>query len=205
MFKVLKEDASSRARLGVLETKHGIVETPAYVIVGTHGAVRCLEPEDLPGTKTQLIIANTYHLWRELGDEGLQGFTGLHATMGRQASISNPAAKKWKKNHISMPSFPYAFRNSLGRISLWLSTNRQPHYTIATIPRKLWSARMSGRSVRLRQESQSSFCTASCRAGRLRNCGRKAQGSLALCPLTALPLEAPMATPTAARKPIRGR
>src|SRR3989344_1142105 len=87
MFKVLKEDASSRARLGVLETKHGIVETPACVIVGTHGAVRCLEPEDLPGTKTQLIIANTYHLWRELGDEGLQGFTGLHATMGWQGPL----------------------------------------------------------------------------------------------------------------------
>ena len=81
MFEVLTKDGRSQARLGRLKTEHGDVETPAYVIVGTNAAVRTLRPEDLPATKTQIIIANTYHLWRELGDEGLDNYHGLHAEM----------------------------------------------------------------------------------------------------------------------------
>jgi queuine tRNA-ribosyltransferase len=81
MFSIVKKDANSRARLGRLETPHGTVETPAYVIVGTNAEVRTLAPEDLPETKTQMIIANTYHLWRQLGDEGLESYPGLHAEM----------------------------------------------------------------------------------------------------------------------------
>ncbi len=80
-FDVRKRDPGSLARVGRLETAHGAVDTPAYVIVGTHAAVRCLSPEDLPETKTQIIIANTYHLWRALGDEGLNAYPGLHEVM----------------------------------------------------------------------------------------------------------------------------
>lgn len=81
MFKILKKDSNSRARLGVLETPHGTVETPSYVMVGTHAKVRELNSEELIKTKTQLIIANTYHLWRSLGDEGLKTYPGLHKKM----------------------------------------------------------------------------------------------------------------------------
>jgi tRNA-guanine family transglycosylase len=81
MFEILKQDPDSRGRLGHLKTEHGIIETPAYVIVGTHGEVRCLESVDLVNTKTQLIISNTYHLWRTLGEEGLNDFPGLHEYM----------------------------------------------------------------------------------------------------------------------------
>lgn len=81
MFKILKEAPVSNARRGVIETPHGLIETPAYVIVGTHAEVRCLEPQELEAAGTQLIIANTYHLWRELGDEGLGSYPGLHEAM----------------------------------------------------------------------------------------------------------------------------
>ena len=81
MFEIERKDGDSRARTGFLRTEHGAVETPAYVIVGTHAEVRCLKPEDLPLTKTQLIIANTYHLWRTLGEEGLSEYPGLHQDM----------------------------------------------------------------------------------------------------------------------------
>src|SRR3989344_8399916 len=87
MFKILKRDTGSRARTGIIETPHGIVETPAYVIVGTHGAVRSLEPEDIVATKTQMVISNTYHLWRSLEDDGLESFPGLHAVMGWNGTI----------------------------------------------------------------------------------------------------------------------
>ncbi|MBI2052593.1 MAG: tRNA guanosine(34) transglycosylase Tgt [Candidatus Sungbacteria bacterium] len=81
MFKVLKKDAGSRARLGLLETPHGAVETPSYVVVGTHARVRELLPDDLEKTKTQIVIANTYHLWQALGDAGLKKYPGLHQEM----------------------------------------------------------------------------------------------------------------------------
>lgn len=64
----------------MLKIGHGVVETPAYVVVGTHAAVRTLAPADLVATKIQVVIANTYHLWRTLGDE-LDRFEGLHKKM----------------------------------------------------------------------------------------------------------------------------
>lgn len=87
MFEIIKQDLKSRARTGVIKTAHGAVQTPAYVIVGTYASVLCLEPADLLKTKTQLIIANTYHLWRILGDEGLSNFPGLHEIMGWQGPL----------------------------------------------------------------------------------------------------------------------
>ncbi|MEK7076837.1 MAG: tRNA guanosine(34) transglycosylase Tgt [Patescibacteria group bacterium] len=80
-FQLQKKDSTSGARLGRLTTAHGVVETPSYVVVGTDANIRCLLPEDIPGTKTQAVIANTYHLWRELKDEGLNEFPGLHRVM----------------------------------------------------------------------------------------------------------------------------
>lgn len=79
MFRVLKKDGE--ARLGVLDTPSGPIETPSYVVVATDGHIRTLEPEDIPKTKTQIAIANTYHLWRSLGDKGLSDFPGLHDFM----------------------------------------------------------------------------------------------------------------------------
>jgi queuine tRNA-ribosyltransferase len=86
-FEIIKKDPTSNARLGTLKTRHGVVETPAYVIVGTHGKIRCLEGAEIEATKTQMIISNTYHLWRTLGDEGLNSFVGLHEYMGWQGPI----------------------------------------------------------------------------------------------------------------------
>src|SRR3989344_3035499 len=65
MFKILKKDKYSKARLGLLTTPHGTVRTPSYVMVGTYGQVRNLSPADIKKTKTQIIIANTYHLWNK--------------------------------------------------------------------------------------------------------------------------------------------
>ncbi len=87
MFEIRKKDNSSRARTGRITTPHGVVETPSYVIVGTHAEVRTLLPEDLVATKTQMIIANTYHLWRALGEEGLNSYEGLHEAMDWQGPI----------------------------------------------------------------------------------------------------------------------
>lgn len=80
-FKIIAKDSRTEARAGILHTPHGDVETPAYVVVGTHAKVRTLEPADIAASKTQLIIANTYHLWQTLGEEGIAAYPGLHAAM----------------------------------------------------------------------------------------------------------------------------
>lgn len=67
-FKIIKKDARTKARLGLLRTPHGTVRTPSYVMVGTYGQIRNLSPRDIKRTKTQIIIANTYHLWDKTED-----------------------------------------------------------------------------------------------------------------------------------------
>ena len=63
MFKILKKDKSTNARTGVLTTPHGKILTPAYIIVATHAEIKCLKPQDIAKTNTQVVISNTYHLW----------------------------------------------------------------------------------------------------------------------------------------------
>ncbi len=79
MFKVVHKDGD--ARLGIFETPTGRIETPSYVVVATNGYIRAIELDDIPKTQTQIVIANTYHLWRSLGDVGLNDFPGLHDFM----------------------------------------------------------------------------------------------------------------------------
>jgi len=55
------------ARIGRLHTPHGTVETPAFVAVGTQATVKSLTPEDLRDVGTQIIFANTYHLYLRPG------------------------------------------------------------------------------------------------------------------------------------------
>ena len=86
-FNVVKTDPGSRARVGRIKTEHGFVDTPSYVIVGTHAEVRCLRKGDIEETLTQMVIANTYHLWRGLGDDGLHDYPGLHSEMNWQGTI----------------------------------------------------------------------------------------------------------------------
>ena len=80
MFRIINKDPHSRARTGLLETPHGVIETPAYSIVGTYASIRHLPPELIPATKTQLIIANTYHLWERAEEIAQTG--GLAKVMG---------------------------------------------------------------------------------------------------------------------------
>ena len=80
-FKVIKADSRSGARLGVLATPHGVVETPAFMVVGTLGTVKALEPRDLVETGAQVVLGNTYHLMLRPGAEVIAAAGGLHAFM----------------------------------------------------------------------------------------------------------------------------
>lgn len=69
------------ARLGRLHTPHGVVETPAFVAVGTQATVKSLTPDDLREVGTQIIFANTYHLYLRPGADIVAEMGGLHRFM----------------------------------------------------------------------------------------------------------------------------
>jgi len=72
---------SGRARRGQLWTPHGVVETPAFMPVGTLGSVKALHPAEVSDTGARLLIANTYHLWLRPGAELVAEHGGLHSFM----------------------------------------------------------------------------------------------------------------------------
>ena len=73
---------SGHSRRGRLHLAHGVVETPAFMPVGTHGAVKTLAPPELEATGTQILLGNTYHLYLRPGLPILRKFGGLHSFMG---------------------------------------------------------------------------------------------------------------------------
>ena len=70
-----------RARLGKINTSKGIIETPAFMPVGTLGTVKGIFTDDILKTGTQIILGNTYHLLLRPGTEILNKFKGLHKFM----------------------------------------------------------------------------------------------------------------------------
>ncbi len=80
-FSVLKQSKKSRARLGILKTSHGEVETPSLVPVATQAAVKTLTSEQAQLANCQLLIANTFHLHLKPGETVVKKAGGLHKFM----------------------------------------------------------------------------------------------------------------------------
>jgi queuine tRNA-ribosyltransferase len=77
-FETLSLDPHCAARRGILMTGHGPVQTPAFMPVGTAGAVKGVTPEQLRAAGAQIILANTYHLMLRPGVEVVEALGGLH-------------------------------------------------------------------------------------------------------------------------------
>jgi queuine tRNA-ribosyltransferase len=84
-FQLLATDGS--ARCGRLSLAHGPVDTPAFMPVGTYGAVKAMSPADLRDTGTQIVLSNTFHLWLRPGLEVIERHAGLHRFMGWEGPI----------------------------------------------------------------------------------------------------------------------
>ncbi len=80
-FILKKESAESRARLGLLQTDHGLIETPVFMPVGTRASVKTLTNKDLEEIGAQIILGNTYHLNLRPGMEIMEKAGGLHRFM----------------------------------------------------------------------------------------------------------------------------
>ncbi|HCO96918.1 MAG TPA: tRNA guanosine(34) transglycosylase Tgt, partial [Phycisphaerales bacterium] len=71
-FEILHQDTNSAARLGLLHTAHGQIETPVFMPVGTAGAVKGITPQQLKETGAGIILGNTYHLLLRPGIETVE-------------------------------------------------------------------------------------------------------------------------------------
>src|SRR5689334_5909693 len=84
-FTLTHRDGGARA--GVLELAHGRVDTPAFMPVGTYGAVKAVSPAELAALGAQIVLGNTFHLWLRPGLEVIAKHGGLHRFMGWQRPI----------------------------------------------------------------------------------------------------------------------
>ncbi len=80
-FSIEKELENGRGRIGKIETIHGVIETPAFIVVGTKSTVKALTPEQVSSLGAQAVLANTYHLYLQPGDNLLKKAGGLHNFM----------------------------------------------------------------------------------------------------------------------------
>ena len=86
-FTLLQTDPATAARRGRLVTRHGAVETPIFMPVGTQGTVKAVTPAQLREIGAQIILGNTYHLNLRPGSELIRDLGGLHAFMGWEGPI----------------------------------------------------------------------------------------------------------------------
>jgi queuine tRNA-ribosyltransferase len=86
-FQLRQRDRQSNARLGQLRTAHAVIETPAFMPVGSLGPVKGLEPEELQSLGFRLMLNNAYHLYLRPGHKIVAELGGLHAFTGWSGAI----------------------------------------------------------------------------------------------------------------------
>lgn len=79
-FSVLA--TSGQARRGRLKLAHGVIQTPAFMPVGTYGAVKGMRPQQVEDSGADVILGNTFHLWLRPGLDVIQAHGGLHRFVG---------------------------------------------------------------------------------------------------------------------------
>ena len=80
-FEQIKQDSKTGARAGILHTPHGDILTPTYMPVGTQATVKGVTPQGLKDANSQIILANTYHLYMRPSDDLVKDAGGLHKFM----------------------------------------------------------------------------------------------------------------------------
>jgi queuine tRNA-ribosyltransferase len=87
IFECKKTDKTTHARTGIVTTKHGAFNTPAFMPVGTQGTVKGIKPNELREAGAEIILSNTYHLFVRPGMEIIEKHNGLHNFMAWDGPI----------------------------------------------------------------------------------------------------------------------
>lgn len=110
-FKILKKSKKSLARLGVIKTAHGDIQTPAFIPVGTRATVKGLTVEQLKMIGVQVVLCNTYHLYLRPGEKVIEKMCGLHKFMNWQKPIVTDSGG------FQAFSLGYAIEHKVGKIA----------------------------------------------------------------------------------------
>jgi queuine tRNA-ribosyltransferase len=86
-IKKTTEETDNKARLGILETKHSLIETPVFMPVGTQATVKGMLPKEISDLGFSIILCNAYHLFLRPGHQLISKAGGLHSFMGWNKSI----------------------------------------------------------------------------------------------------------------------
>lgn len=86
-FQVIYREKQTKARLGLLNTPHGVIQTPVFMPVGTQATVKTMTPEEVRGVGGSIVLSNTYHLYLRPGPDLIQKAGGLHRFMGWDGPI----------------------------------------------------------------------------------------------------------------------
>ena len=86
-FEILHQSKKSKARVGILHTPNGIVETPGFVPVGTNGTLKGVSGTEFTSSGLQLMFANTYHLMLQPGTDVIKTAGGLHKFMNHTGPL----------------------------------------------------------------------------------------------------------------------
>ena len=126
-YELIKTCKQSRARLGVVHTPHGSIETPAFMPVGTLATVKTMSPEELKEMGAQIILSNTYHLYLRPGSDVVEEAGGLHAFMNWDKPILTDSGgfqvfslSKFRK----IEEEGVLFRNHLNGDKLWMTPEK---------------------------------------------------------------------------------
>ena len=88
VFKIISFDKNSSARVGVIKTSHGEINTPVFMPVGTQATVKCIHQRELENDiQADIILGNTYHLYLRPGIEVLENAGGIHKFMNWNKNI----------------------------------------------------------------------------------------------------------------------
>ncbi len=92
MFKILKKSQKSKARLGIIATPHGEIQTPSLVPVATKGTLKAIPPKDLKEIGVQIAFVNTFHLTDHPGADIVKKFGGIHKYAGLDMPLMSDSA-----------------------------------------------------------------------------------------------------------------
>lgn len=114
-FNLLYKSRDCKARAGVINTDHGVIETPIFMPVGTQGTVKAIEQNELKKLGAQIILGNTYHLYLRPGTDVIHDFGGLHRFIkwdrpiltdsGGYQVFSLKDLRKFKKDGVEFRSY----------------------------------------------------------------------------------------------------
>lgn len=130
-FRVIKQSRRSKARIGILETAHGTVETPALVAVATQGVIKGLRNEDLTETKTQIVIANAFHLHIKPGERVVAAGGGLHK-FARMPIPAMTDSGGWQ-----VFSLGFGFEQGMGKFTNVAEQDAAPRITAGSEPQRI--------------------------------------------------------------------